>query len=241
LEIGVLLWRRAHHACAASIRRKEIGLLIAAYAAAENAKSRANTQRFGDDCEGSPPAGNKEGAKIMKSDIQWKIIEHSKSKSVNKPKIHVFYRSRGKGGMNEIIGVTPLYDMRDKDLDGDVSWQEAGISGISRIYDPVYIFKLVNSFGNASCLIEAGSQLHDYKLIYDATGDFLESVYAMRYDLLTAVILNQMLNSLVSSPMKQLAQAGLAEVNRVYGVIPFIVSKAMQMAVKEYVSSFNHI
>jgi hypothetical protein len=56
LEIRILLWRRVHHACAASFGRKEIGLLIAAYAAAENAKSRANNRRFGDNWEGSPPA-----------------------------------------------------------------------------------------------------------------------------------------------------------------------------------------
>ena len=59
----------------------------------------------------------------MTNSIQWTVIPQN----TTRPQINLIlvgYRPSGMGGMNEVCAVSPLYDLRDMNLDGTASLTE---------------------------------------------------------------------------------------------------------------------
>lgn len=164
----------------------------------------------------------------MATNFKWTAIAHSQSPEHI---ILVAYRSIG-SGLNDVVAVSPLYDLRDMNLSGSVSLTEAGWTAATRLVDPLYIFRIINSLGNASCVADAARQLRDYKLYNEALAGVLETTFKLRHEILTAV----MLKSFLSTPIQlNLANTGLAKLNKIGGVATFIVKTALEAAIMKTV------
>lgn len=165
----------------------------------------------------------------MANTYEWTAIAHSGSKQKDKHIIMVAYNP-GMGGVNEVAAVVPMYDLRDMDLSGDVSWTEAAWVAGTKLIDPVYIFRIINSLGAASCVTEAAIKLNDPFLYSQSIRGTLETVYKLRNEILTAV----MVKSFISTPIQLgLAKAGLAELGKIGGVANFLIKTACEKAIIE--------
>ena len=63
---------------------------------------------------------------------------------------------------SKVFFLAPLYDMNDKNMDGNVSVLESWYG--KNLYDPYSVFKLFNQADNAACAIDVGVQMKDYFL-----------------------------------------------------------------------------
>lgn len=160
----------------------------------------------------------------MANTIKWKAIEHSGSQLKGKKKhvILVAYQSRGMG-LNKVVGVAPLYDLRDTDLDGSVSYGEAFFAG--GWYDPYYIFELMTSANNTACAIDAGIQLHDLEFRDKAIRGFLKTGYNVCSKALVAI----MVEKAISPGLElTLAETGLANLGTFSDAAQFLVQTEIE-------------
>jgi hypothetical protein len=161
----------------------------------------------------------------MANNIKWKAIEHSGSKQKGKHVILVAYKSRGMG-LNEIIGVSPLYDLRDANLDGSVSIPEK-LYG-SGWYDPYYVFELMTSASSTSCAIDAAIQMRDLEFRHKAISGFLKTAYKITSQALVTLMVEKVL-----SPGLELtlAKTGLANLGEFSDAAQFMVQTAIEEAI----------
>lgn len=87
----------------------------------------------------------------MANTIKWKAIEHRQSKLSGQHVILVAYQPNGMG-LNKVVGVAPLYDLRDMNFDGSVSLPERFW------YDPYEVFDLISSTAEVSCVADAADR-----------------------------------------------------------------------------------
>ena len=160
----------------------------------------------------------------MANNIKWKAIEHSGSekKGQGKHVILVGYKSRGMG-LNEIVGIAPLYDLRDANLDGWVSPLEKFYA--SNWYDPYYVFELMTSASSASCAIDAAVQMHDLDFRRKAITGFLKTAYKVCSKALVTVMLEK---SISPGLELTLAKTGLANLGEASDVVQFLVQTQIE-------------
>jgi len=167
----------------------------------------------------------------MANKIQWKLIENGQSRVKNKHAIVVGYQPSGMG-LNEVATVIPMYDLRDMDLSGSVSTLEAGWAAVTSFFDPFYVFGLISESGRCSCIMEAARQLKDYKLSQDTSADFLKTIFNVRHELLTAVLLKSFLTPQINLNV-DLFNNGLAEISKFGFMTAFFVKTSLEKAVME--------
>lgn len=161
----------------------------------------------------------------MANNIKWKAIEHSFSKQKGSAKhvILVAYKSRGQGGLNEILGVAALYDLRDANLDGSVTALEKFYA--SGWYDPYYVFELMTSTSSTSCAIDAAIQLHDLEFRRKAMTGFLKTAYKI----CTKALKTIMVEKAISPGLElTLAETGLANLGQFSDVAQFLVQTEIE-------------
>lgn len=168
--------------------------------------------------------------------IKWTAIEHSGSKVKGQGK-HVSLVAYEEGkNMNDVIAVFPMYDIRDMNLNGSVSWLEAGFSTVTNLYDPVFVFQIIKAAGDSSFLADTARQLDDWFLWEQARRGMLESVFKLRKAILTAT----MLQTFISPHLQlNLAKSGLAELNKIGGVAIFMVKASLEKAIMKLVLTVN--
>lgn len=163
----------------------------------------------------------------MANNIKWKAIEHSGSskKGQGKHVILVAYRSRG-AGLNEIVGVCPLYDLRDANLDGSVSIPERFYA--SGLWDPYSVFELMTSASNATCGIEAAVQLRDWEFRQKVISGFLKTAFKITSKALMTIMVEK-----VISPGLELtlAKSGLANLGEFSDAAQFLVQTSIEEAI----------
>ena len=167
------------------------------------------------------------------SDIKWTAIENSYSgvKGQNKHVILVAYTSAGMG-LNEVCAVAPMYDLRDMDLSGSVSWLEAGWDYVTKLWDPVYVFGLIKSANKGSCVTDAALQMKDPFLYQNSQISQLESIFKLRKEILTAVMIQGLIGPAIG-PALGVASSGLAELMNIGGAAPFLIKTAFQTAINK--------
>jgi hypothetical protein len=164
------------------------------------------------------------GEGTMANNIKWKAIEHSGSKEKGQGKhvILVAYKSRGMG-LNEIVGVAPLYDLRDANLDGYVSALEKFYA--SNWYDPYYVFELMTSASSTSCAIDAAIQMRDLEFRRKAMTGFLKTAYKI----CTKALVTIMVEKSISPGLElTLAETGLANLGKASDVVQFLVQTEIE-------------
>lgn len=168
----------------------------------------------------------------MTNGIQWQAIEHSGSNCLGEGKhvIAVGYRSRGKGGLNEVCSVIPLYDIRDSNLNGSVSFLEGGWNAGTAVVDPLHIFQIMNSLGEVSFMAEAAVQMDDGELLMEVKRSALERIYKARHEILMAVLMKTFLTANINLNV-DLFNKGLAEISRFGFHTAFFVKVAVEQAV----------
>lgn len=169
----------------------------------------------------------------MANNIEWEVIENSQSKEKNKHVILVAYQPMG-GGMNDIVAVFPMYDLRDYDLSGSASFQEKAWTEVTKLVDPLYIFGLMNAAGNASCMIDAAVQKRDYFLQQAATAGLLRDTWNLRHEIMTAVMMKSFLSAHIKVNLTSaltLANCGMAELVKIGGVGTFIIQAALEATI----------
>jgi len=167
----------------------------------------------------------------MSDKVQGKAIEHSMSqcKGQGRHIIAVGYKPVG-GGLNEVTCTIPLYDIRDMDLSGGVSWSEAGWSAATRIIDPLYIFGIMNSLGRASFHLEAAHQLRDYQMMMATTREILEQTFKLRHEILRAVLVKSFVTANINLNV-DLFNLGLTEISKLGFLTTFVVKTVLEQAV----------
>jgi hypothetical protein len=161
----------------------------------------------------------------MVNNIKWKAIEHSGSQQKGKHVILVAYKSRGMG-LNEIIGVTPLYDLRDANLDGAVTALEKFYA--SGWYDPYYVFELMTSSSSTSCAIDAAIQMRDLEFRRKAISGFLKTAYKITSQALVTIMVEKVLSPGIE---QTLAKTGLANLGEFSDVAQFLVQTGIEEAI----------
>lgn len=173
----------------------------------------------------------------MTNNIKWTVIQYAQHQNNS---ILVGYKSRGKGGMNEVCAVSPLYDLRDMNLDGTASFTEKFWTSATTLKDPEHVFAIIKSMGPASCMIEAGTQLRDYELISKAIGDALQTLFDICVETLVASLMPAVIQNLALKPIqKAVAAAGLTTANSVYGGALFFLKVGMGSDIRESLISIG--
>ena len=98
----------------------------------------------------------------MANKIQWTSIEHSLSQQKGRGKHVILVAYQPAPRFNKVVGVSPLYDLRDMNLDGTATCTEIGWLGLTSMFDPYEVFGLMNSLGDQSPILDAAQQLRDY-------------------------------------------------------------------------------
>ena len=163
----------------------------------------------------------------MANNIKWRAIEHSFSKQKGQGKHVILAATRSRGmGMIEIVGVAPLYDLRDANLDGSVSMPEKFYA--SGWYDPYYVFELMTSASSTSCAIDAAVQLHDLEFRRKAIMGFLKTAYKICSKALVTLMVEK-----VFSPGLELtlAETGLANLGKYSDAAQFLVQTGIEEAI----------
>ena len=166
----------------------------------------------------------------MANSIKWKAIEHSGSKQKNAHVILVAYQSMGKGGMNKVCGIVPLYNLRDMNLDGSVSISETLWLGLTSLWYPYEVFGLLNSLSAQSPVSDAAIQLRDYELYNKATADLLRSTHKACARALTTLMVEKVLGPGIEL---NLAKSGLANLGKFSGYAEFIVQQTLETVIME--------
>lgn len=166
----------------------------------------------------------------MANSIRWKAIEHSGSKQKNAHVILVAYQSMGKGGMNKVCGIVPLYDLRDMNLDGTASISEIAWLGLTSMWDPYEVFGLLNSLSAQSPVSNAAIQLRDYELYNKATADLLRTTHKACARALTSLMVENILSPGIEL---NLANTGLANLGRFSDSAQFIVQQTLETVIME--------
>jgi hypothetical protein len=73
--------------------------------------------------------------------VRWKAIEHRQSKLKGRHVILVAYKRLGTAFLNKVVGLAPLFDLRDMNFDGSVSIPERVYS--AAWWDPYEVFSLM--------------------------------------------------------------------------------------------------
>ena len=171
----------------------------------------------------------------MTNSIQWTVIPQN----TTRPQINLIlvgYRPSGMGGMNEVCAVSPLYDLRDMNLDGTASLTEKLWYGVTKIKDREHVFALIKSAGKLSCVMEAARQMNDYFLVEAAMREALEQVL----DIAVQSIMPAVIQNLAVAPaQKAAAQTGLATATNVYGGALFLVKIGMGAPVQQSLNSLR--
>lgn len=165
----------------------------------------------------------------MSNNIKWKVIEHSQSNKKNAHVILVAYQKNG-STMNKVVGIVPLFDLRDTDFDGSVSMLEAGWAGFTNWVDPYYVFALMKAAGEKSPIIDAARQLRDYELMNKATGEFMRTAFKVCTKALTTIMVEK---SISPGLELNLANTGLANLRRFADEAQFIVQTTLETIIVE--------
>ncbi len=161
----------------------------------------------------------------MAGDIKWDALEHSQSKQTGKHVILVAYKWLGPG-LNKVVCVVPLYDLRDANLDGSVSLPERFYG--SEFSDPYGVISLMNGSNAATCVADAARQKKDYELWKQAGTNFLQMAFKVCQKALVSIMVQKALSPGVSL---SLANTGLAEMGKISVVANFLVLTSMEKAV----------
>jgi len=161
----------------------------------------------------------------MANIIKWEALEHSDSKLKGKHVILVAYMPAG-AGMNKVIGVAPLYDLRDANLDGSVTVLEKIYS--SEYYNPFDLISLMNSANVVVCVKDAARQMKDWSLFQQADNAFLQATFQVAQKALVSIMVEK---ALAPGIKLSLAKTGLAELGKVSGVAQFIVQNTIKKAI----------
>src|SRR5262245_36058593 len=149
----------------------------------------------------------------MTNKIQWKVIQYALGSHPNNL-ILVGYNSGGMGA-SQVCAISPLYDLRDMNLDGWASPNEKfWYDGASNIKDPEHVFAFIKEAGKASCVMEAARQLKDWQLYSQAELAILQSVL----DIGLQTYIPAVIQNLAIAPITNAAvAAGIANAKEVYG------------------------
>jgi hypothetical protein len=166
----------------------------------------------------------------MANSIKWKAIEHSLSQQKNAHVILVAYQSMGKGGMNKVVGVAPLYDLRDMNLDGSASISEIAWLGLTSILDPYEVFGVINSLGNQSPVYDAALRLRDFQLKNQVESGFLRATHKACARALTTLLIENILSPGIEL---NLANIGLLNMSKNSEFVQFIVQQGLETVIME--------
>jgi hypothetical protein len=164
----------------------------------------------------------------MANSIKWKAIEHSGSKQKNAHVILVAYQPAPK--FNKVVGIVPLYDLRDMNLDGTASWTEIGWLGLTSLLDPYEVFGVMNSLSEFSPVENAALQLNDFDLLTKAKMGFLEATHKACARALTTLMVEKVLGPGIEL---NLAKTGLQNLGRLSGTAQFIVQQTLEAVIME--------
>jgi len=165
--------------------------------------------------------------------IKWKVIEHSLSKVRGKHVILVAYQPRSPT-LNQVLGIAPLYDLRDADLDGWVSWREWAYGWY---YPYTGMGDLAAATDRWSCVNDVARQMKDYVLWQQALGGMLKAAFEV-----CAVAQTTMLVDQVLAPGVQLtlARTALSDMGKAGGVVQFMVEKSMRWVLLKALTWSRH-
>lgn len=171
----------------------------------------------------------------MANNIRWKAIEHSQSNKKGAHVILVAYKPNG-CSFNKVLGIVPLFDLRDTDFDGSVSYTESGWASFTNWVDPYYVFALMKSAGESSPIIDAARQMRDYELMNQATGEFLRTAFKVCTKALTTIMVEK---SISPGLELNLANTGLANLRAFSDVAQFIVQSTLETIIVESICKTN--
>jgi hypothetical protein len=166
----------------------------------------------------------------MANSIKWKAIEHSLSQQKNAHVILVAYQSMGKGGMNKVVAVAPLYDLRDMNLDGSASISEIAWLGLTSIFDPYEVFGVINSLGTQSPVHDSAIQLRDFQLKNQVESGILKATHKACARALTTLLVEKVLSPGIEL---NLANIGLLNMSKNSEFVQFIVQQGLETLIME--------
>lgn len=166
----------------------------------------------------------------MANEIKWKPIEHSLSQQKGQGKHVILVAYKPAPRFNEVVGVLPMYDLRDMNLDGSASTGEIVWLGLTTVFDPYEVFGVMNKLGTQSPVLEAAIQLRDYKLKTDAESQTLISTHKACARALTTLMIENILSPGIEL---NLARTGLQNLGRFSEFAQFIVQQILETVIME--------
>lgn len=167
------------------------------------------------------------------AEIKWKCIEHKLSRVHGGHPILIGYE-KIRLGLGTVRCVSPLYDLRDLNLDGAVSGPEwfftAGIVGT----DPYELNSLIGPMGEFDFKIQAGGSVWDPEFVQKAQDDFLRKSFEVVKRAAVTIAVEKILGPGIG---KTLAATGLSKMSSIGTPAVFLIQAGLETVIMEAVAA----
>lgn len=168
------------------------------------------------------------------AEIKWKAFEHSYSKKEGAHMILVGYKRKSFGigpGLGEVVAASPLYDLRDFNYDGSVSFLERAFAGAW--YDPYELNSLLLPAADTDFKVEAGNAVRDYMFGQKAKEGFLRQAFKATARAAITISVEKILGPGIE---KTLAASALSRMQSAGEAAMFVIQASLETVIMESIA-----
>lgn len=168
------------------------------------------------------------------SNILWKAIEHPYSKVEGGHVILVGYKKTSFGigkGLGKVVAAAPLYDLRDFNWDGSVSFLEKAYA--SGMYDPYELNSLLGPAADTDFKVIAGNEVGDYMFGQKAKEGFLRQAFKATARAAITITVEKILGPGIE---KTLAASALGRMEAAGEAAMFVIQATLETVIMESIA-----
>ena len=168
------------------------------------------------------------------SKILWKAFEHSYSRKEGAHVILVGYKKKSHGigkGLGTVVAAAPLYDLRDFNWDGSVSFLEKAYAGA--VYDPYELNSLLMPAAETDFKVEAGNAVGDYMFGQKAKEGFLKQAFKATARAALTITVEKVLGPGIE---KTLAVSALSRMGAAGEAAMFVIQASLETVIMESIA-----
>lgn len=158
--------------------------------------------------------------------LQWKLVDSPMGGNSTKRQILVAYLSRG-SGLGKLCAAFPLFDVRDANADGRVSWLEAGFTAYGNIDS---LFAMMSNASRTGFLQTAAIAVKDYEYATNVKEKALRNIFSVAREQFTSLMISRLIGG-GSSRVLKVALNGIPGGGATCGVINFGAESLVKVAI----------
>lgn len=158
--------------------------------------------------------------------LLWRLVDDPMSRNGKKRQILVAWLSRG-SGLGKLCAAFPLFDVRDANADGSVSWLESGFTAYGHVDS---LFGMMANSTRTGFLQTAALAVKDYEYYTQVTEAALKNVFSVAREQFTALTISRLIGAGSSGTLNVVLE-GIPGGGATCGVINSAAEALVKMAI----------